>query len=196
MTWTANVWVRCSKPMDRVPQLFKVPGQWCQLLFSGSWQLSLDSLWINNEMKMEEILWPEPYEEAVKGLRWLPGEDVSWWALKQGLIHSTAAWWISLTREASRTLPERNGRKHKCPVRKSQMAFSCFLRDWLSCAIECAVSYKSFWKCTFLPKFKAGPPIIYRRQKTIRSVSTEEYILLCSAMRNYGGLWWVEYQVT
>lgn len=47
---------------------------------------------------------------------------------------------------------------------------------------------KSFWKCTFLPKFKAGPRIIYRRQKTISSVSTKEYVLLCSAMRNYGGL--------
>lgn len=133
---------------------------------------------------------------CLEGLQRLPEEDAAWWALKQGLIDSTAAWWISLKREAWRTLAERNGRKHKWLVRKSQMAFSCFLRDWISWAGECAISCKSFWKCTFLPKFKAGPQIIYRRQKTISSVSTEEYILLFSAMRNYGGLWWVEYKVT
>lgn len=38
MTWIAIVWVRCSKPMkyktsSSVLNLFKVPGQWCQLLF-------------------------------------------------------------------------------------------------------------------------------------------------------------------
>lgn len=56
---------------------------------------------------------------CLEGLQRLPEEDAAWWALKQGLIDSTAAWWISLKREAWRTLAERNGRKHKWLVRKS-----------------------------------------------------------------------------
>lgn len=64
MTWIANVWVSCSKPMKyktlgRTPNLFKVPRQWCQLLFCSG-QLSLASLWITNKMELEEIVCPGP----------------------------------------------------------------------------------------------------------------------------------------
>jgi hypothetical protein len=86
MTWMANVWVRCLKPMKyktfgRAPILFKVPGQCCQLLCC-SWQLSLDSLWINSKIEMEEMMWPRLSKETVEGFQWLPEEDASWWALK------------------------------------------------------------------------------------------------------------------
>lgn len=56
--------------------------------------------------------------------------------------------------------------------------------------------FESLWKYSHLRKFETWTQIIYRRQKTISSVSTEAYILFGPAIRNYGGLQCIEYQVT